>query len=49
MCVFSELEMGDSNVGGGGSSSQSAEYDYLIKFLALGEHENFKTMLISWE
>ncbi len=32
--VFSDLQMGDSIPNGG---SQPADYDFLIKFLALGE------------
>nr|BAG81978.1 small GTPase Rab27 [Doryteuthis pealeii] len=41
-----DLEMGDSAPGTGGNTSGSADYDYLIKFLALGDSGVGKTSFL---
>lgn len=35
--IFSDLDMGDSAPSIGGNTCGPADYDYLIKFLALGK------------
>lgn len=42
----SDLEMGDSAPNGSGNSSTSTDYDYLIKFLALGDSGVGKTSFL---
>ena len=42
--MVTDLEMGDSGTGGGSQGSQ--EYDYLIKFLALGKQSYYTGIIV---